>query len=186
MCEESDNDDEADSGSDTAGPPSVSTVSDDDSVTTTQPSSVESNRAKFSNSGSVEGMRESGGDDEENHSGCIKGGRGGPAFKTLSKSLGAKDFSTIVRIDPDEPPPFEEDTFEDAHDNVDDLTRLVQKEARAGMQTAQKEIPDLGGGATVNSALGSKISTGDKNKVYLSAAISIDYAPVPPTTKYIR
>uniref|UniRef100_A0A0K8VI31 Steroidogenic acute regulatory protein, mitochondrial n=1 Tax=Bactrocera latifrons TaxID=174628 RepID=A0A0K8VI31_BACLA len=183
MCEESDNDDDVDSGSDTAGPASVSTVSDDDSVTTTQPSSVESNRAKFSSSSSVKGIRESAGVDEENRSGSATGASGGPAFKTLSKSLGAKDFSTIVRIDPDEPPPFEEDTFEDAHDNVDDLTRLVQKEARAEMQTAQQETADTGDGAAVSGAMGAK---GSKNKVYLSAAISIDYAPVPPTTKYVR
>ncbi|XP_011177889.1 steroidogenic acute regulatory protein-like [Zeugodacus cucurbitae] len=174
MCEESDNDDGSDSGSDTAGPASVSTVSDDDSVTTTQPSSVESNRPKFSSSGNVKSMRESGGGDAS-----VKGG---PAFNTLSKSLGAKDFSTIVRIDADEPPPFEDDTFEDAHDNVDDLTRLVQKEARVGMQTAAQESADTGDGAAVSGALGAK----GKNRVYLSAAISIDYAPVPPTTKYIR
>ncbi|XP_004537533.1 steroidogenic acute regulatory protein-like [Ceratitis capitata] len=174
ICEESDDDDqEADSGSDTAGQASVSTVSDDDSVQTTQPSSVESNRAKFSSSGSAmrEGSRSGGGDEKIS----VKSGR---AFKTLSKSLGAKDFSTIVRIDPDEPPPLDEDAFEDAHDNVDDLTQLVHKEARVGLQSV-----DIGEGATASGVLGAK---SDKSKVYLSAAISIDYAQVPPTTKYVR
>ncbi|XP_017465501.1 PREDICTED: stAR-related lipid transfer protein 3 isoform X2 [Rhagoletis zephyria] len=180
ICEESDDDDEAESGTDTAGPGSVSTVSDDDSVPTTQPSSVESNRAKFSSSSS---SVMPGAGDADSRSGSVKSLRTGRAFKTLSKSLGAKDFSAIVRIDPDEPPPLEEDSFEDAHDNIDDLAQLVQKEARMGMQDVPQENADMGEGAAVSGALGGDAS---KNKVYISAAISIDYAPVPPTAKYIR
>ncbi|XP_054738818.1 steroidogenic acute regulatory protein-like [Anastrepha obliqua] len=176
FCEVSDDDDEGQSGSDTAGPGSVSTVSDDDSVPTTQPSSVESNRAKFpSSSSSV--FRGAG--DADSRSGSVKSGRTGRAFKTLSRSLGAKDFSTVIRIDPDEPPPLQEDCFEDAQDKMDDLAQLVQKEARVGMQNAPHESADMSDGAGISGKLGA-------SKVYLSAAISIDYAPVPPTSKYIR
>ncbi|XP_067632843.1 uncharacterized protein [Eurosta solidaginis] len=181
ICEESDSGEEAtDSGSDIAGPGSVSTISDTDSVATTQPSSVESNRAKFSSSTSSAML---GTGDVENQSGSVNSGRVGRAFKTLSKSLGAKDFNTIVRIDPDEPPPLDEETFEDAHDNIDDLAQLVHKEARVGMQQSQNVNVDANDDASSSRVIG---GNSGKSKVYLSAAISIEYAPVPPTSKYIR
>ncbi|XP_037951370.1 steroidogenic acute regulatory protein-like [Teleopsis dalmanni] len=84
------------------------------------------------------------------------------AFQTLSKSLGAKDFNPIVsHINFDEPPPDEE--YVDAKDNLD--------EESADKKTKPLNVADI------------KVST---DKAWISAAISVEYAKVPPTTKYIR
>lgn len=71
------------------------------------------------------------------------------AFSTLSKSLGAKDFTDAVD---NTPPPLEEE-FSDAKANLDDL--------------ATKD-------------------TKTNDKIFISAAFSIEYPGVPPNPKYIR
>lgn len=85
----------------------------------------------------------------------------GGAFQTLSKSLGAKDFSDALRVNFNEPPPLD-DEFEDAKDHLED-----EKQTKA----------------TTNSPLK---NFNIKGKVWLSAAISVDYEKVPANTKYTR
>lgn len=83
------------------------------------------------------------------------------AFQTLSKSLGAKDFSDAMRLNFSEPPPLD-DEFEDAKDNVDD--------EQTHTKTNQSPLKNFN----------------TKGKVWLSAAISIEYDKVPAHTKYTR
>lgn len=79
-------------------------------------------------------------------------------YDTLSKSLGAKSLGTAL-VFPVEPPPLD-DEFEDAKDQPDNTPSVVKK-------------PDSSVGKT-------------NNKVWMSAAISVDYPAMAATTKYIR
>lgn len=84
------------------------------------------------------------------------------AFQTLSKSLGAKDFSDALRVNFNEPPPMD-DEFEDAKDHVEDEQQTINSSTRSPLK-----------GFTA------------KGKVWLSAAISVEYDRVPANTKYTR
>lgn len=79
-------------------------------------------------------------------------------YETLSKSLGAKSLGAALVI-PVEPPPLD-DEFEDAKDQPDNTPSVVKK-------------PDSAIGKT-------------NNKVWMSAAISVEYPEMAATTKYIR
>uniref|UniRef100_A0A1B0B6G6 START domain-containing protein n=1 Tax=Glossina palpalis gambiensis TaxID=67801 RepID=A0A1B0B6G6_9MUSC len=84
------------------------------------------------------------------------------AFQTLSRSLGAKDFTEVLRLDFDDPPPLEEE-FEDAKEHLDENLQI------------QQQTP---------TTAASKLSI--KGKVWISAAISVDYNKVPTISKYTR
>lgn len=89
-------------------------------------------------------------------------------FSTLSKSLGAKDFSTAVGvIDFEEPPPIDE-LYEDAK-----MDLVTSKPT-----TSRQQQTSAADGTTTYGTT--------KEKVWISAAISVDYAKVPPTSKYTR
>ncbi|XP_017866449.1 PREDICTED: stAR-related lipid transfer protein 3 [Drosophila arizonae] len=79
-------------------------------------------------------------------------------YDTLSKSLGAKSLGAAL-VFPVEPPPLD-DEFEDAKDQPDNTPSVVKK-------------PDSSVGKT-------------NNKVWMSAAISVEYPAIAATTKYIR
>ncbi|EDW92562.1 steroidogenic acute regulatory protein-like [Drosophila yakuba] len=81
-------------------------------------------------------------------------------FDTLGNSLGAKSLGPIVNFD-EEPPPLDHDEFEDARDKVDGEANNMTK----------PNVPSVGK---------------TKNKVWVTSAISVQYAAVPPTTKYTR
>ncbi|BFG06043.1 steroidogenic acute regulatory protein-like [Drosophila madeirensis] len=81
-------------------------------------------------------------------------------FNTLGNSLGAKSLGTVVNFD-EEPPPLDEDEFSDAKEKLD---------GEAEKETMAKP---------------SSIGT-TTDKVWMTAAISVQYAPVPPTSKYTR
>ncbi|KAH8402125.1 hypothetical protein KR009_009975 [Drosophila setifemur] len=119
---------------------SVSTLSDGESQTPL-PSSVSSCKAKFPSS-SV-----------------------GPptTFDTLGNSLGAKSLGPIVNFE-EEPPPLDQDEFEDAKDKVDG--DHLDAEAMT-----KPSLPSVGK---------------TKDKVWVSSASSVQYAGVPPTSKYTR
>uniref|UniRef100_A0A1A9WA31 START domain-containing protein n=1 Tax=Glossina brevipalpis TaxID=37001 RepID=A0A1A9WA31_9MUSC len=119
---------------------SVSTISEGEGYIATLPGSVGSCRTEHSLS--VQAQRSD-------------------AFHTLSRSLGAKDFTEILRLDFDEPPPLE-DEFEDAREHLDENQQIQQ-------QTS-----------TVVSAAKSSM----KGKVWISAAISVDYNKIPAISKY--
>ncbi|XP_062129305.1 steroidogenic acute regulatory protein-like isoform X2 [Drosophila sulfurigaster albostrigata] len=137
---------------------SVSTLSDTESHTP-QTGSVTSTRGRFL-----------GGFSQKSVAGESVGGRAATApttpYETLSKSLGAKGMGAVINFNV-EPPPLD-DSFEDAKDSVDDVPIA-----------ATKETLTL---ATADSAAVGKT----KNKVWMSSAISVEYAAVPATTKYTR
>ncbi|EDW32897.1 GL10224 [Drosophila persimilis] len=81
-------------------------------------------------------------------------------FNTLGNSLGAKSLGPVVNFDED-PPPLDEDEFSDAKEKLD---------GEADQETVTK--PSSVGKTT--------------DKVWMSAAISVQYAAVPPTSKYTR
>lgn len=124
---------------------SVSTVSEGEF----QPSSVGSVRNKFSSSNTQ--SRSAYAETTSN------------AFNTLSKSLGAKDFASILRVENEEPPPLEEE-FVDAQENV---------------SSSSQQMP-----TTAPQTCTAKYAT--KDKVWINAAISVDYPQVPPNAKYTR
>ncbi|KAH8290329.1 hypothetical protein KR054_001960 [Drosophila jambulina] len=113
---------------------SVSTISDGES-NTPLPGSVSSCKAKFPSSST------------------------GPAtpFDTLGNSLGAKSLGPILNFE-EEPPPLDQDEFEDAKDGVDEAE-------------AKPSVPSVGK---------------TKDKVWVSSASSVQYPGVPPTSKYTR
>ncbi|EDW02245.1 steroidogenic acute regulatory protein-like [Drosophila grimshawi] len=84
-------------------------------------------------------------------------------YDTLSKSLGAKGLGAALSFNV-EPPPLD-DAFEDAKDNIDDAQRTSEK--------STQHLPEGSVGKT-------------NNKVWMSAAISVEYGAVPITTKYTR
>ncbi|XP_034478439.1 steroidogenic acute regulatory protein-like [Drosophila innubila] len=86
-------------------------------------------------------------------------------YDTLSKSLGAKGLGAVLNLVV-EPPPLDE-SFEDAKDCVDDVQITIKDTLTPTTDTG------VGVGKT-------------KDKVWMSAAISVEYAAVPPTTKYTR
>ena len=86
------------------------------------------------------------------------------AFQTLSKSLGAKDFSEAMRLNFNEPPPLD-DEFEDAKDNIDETN-----DEQTNTKPSHSPLKDFN----------------TKGKVWLSAAISVEYDKVPAHTKYTR
>lgn len=116
---------------------SVSTISDGES-NTPLPGSVSSCRAKFPSS-SVEAP---------------------PAFDTLGQSLGAKSLGPIINYD-NEPPPLDQDEFEDAKDKLD---------AEVDMTTKPK-LPSVGT---------------TKDKVWVSSASSVQYDRFKPASKHTR
>ncbi|XP_030375466.1 steroidogenic acute regulatory protein-like [Scaptodrosophila lebanonensis] len=84
-------------------------------------------------------------------------------FQTLSKSLGAKGFTGAPVLNYDEEPPPLDEQFEDAKDKAeDDLAAEMTK-------------------TTLSDSVGKT-----KDKVWVSAAISVEYPAVPPTSKYTR
>lgn len=115
---------------------SVSTISDPEGSLTPQPSSVGS-------------CRNDNGRMQDNST----------TFNTLSKSLGAKDFTDVVRLNSNEPPPLE-DEFEDAKDHIED-----------------EKTTDI---------TASVKATNNKGRVWVNAAISVDYNKVSTNTKYTR
>ncbi|KAH8269579.1 hypothetical protein KR018_009566 [Drosophila ironensis] len=118
---------------------SVSTISDGESQSPL-PSSVSSCKAKFPSS-SVGAA---------------------PNFDTLGNSLGAKSLGPIVNFN-EEPPPLDQDEFEDAKDKVDD--------DEAALLTTKPSASSVGK---------------TKDKVWVSSASSVQYPSVPPTSKYTR
>ncbi|XP_033153080.1 steroidogenic acute regulatory protein-like isoform X2 [Drosophila mauritiana] len=117
---------------------SVSTISDGDSNTPLLPSSVSSCKATFPSSSKGAAM----------------------PFDTLGNSLGAKSLGPIVNFD-EEPPPLDQDEFEDAKDKVDGEANNMTK----------PNVPSVGK---------------TKDKVWVTSAISVQYAAVPPSPKYTR
>ncbi|EDW49216.1 steroidogenic acute regulatory protein-like [Drosophila sechellia] len=117
---------------------SVSTISDGDSNTPLLPSSVSSCKATFPSSSKGATM----------------------PFDTLGNSLGAKSLGPIVNFD-EEPPPLDQDEFEDAKDKVDGEANNMTK----------PNAPSVGK---------------TKDKVWVTSAISVQYAAVPPSPKYTR
>ncbi|XP_016930441.2 steroidogenic acute regulatory protein-like [Drosophila suzukii] len=117
---------------------SVSTLSDGDSNTPLLPSSVSSCKATFPSSSK------------------------GPTtpFDTLGNSLGAKSLGPIVNFQ-EEPPPLDQDEFEDAKDKVEGEAENMTK----------PNPPSVGK---------------TKDKVWVTSAISVQYAGVPPSSKYTR
>uniref|UniRef100_A0A1A9VWE5 START domain-containing protein n=1 Tax=Glossina austeni TaxID=7395 RepID=A0A1A9VWE5_GLOAU len=83
------------------------------------------------------------------------------AFQSLSRSLGAKDFTEVLRLDFDDPPPLEEE-FEDAKEHLDENLQIQQQTSTV--------VP----------------KSSIKGKVWISAAISVDYNKVPAISKYTR
>ncbi|XP_016972407.1 steroidogenic acute regulatory protein-like [Drosophila rhopaloa] len=117
---------------------SVSTISDADSHTPLLPSSVSSCKATFPSSS--------------------KGAT--TPFDTLGNSLGAKSLGPIVNFE-EEPPPLDQDEFQDAKDKVEGETETITK----------PNVPSVGK---------------TKDKVWVTSAISVQYAGVPPSSKYTR
>ncbi|XP_064542978.1 steroidogenic acute regulatory protein-like [Drosophila montana] len=83
-------------------------------------------------------------------------------YDTLSKSLGAKSLGTALTFNV-EPPPLD-DAFEDAKDQLDDTPPIV-KSVLTPTDTVVGKTND---------------------KVWMSAAISVEYPAVPATAKYTR
>lgn len=117
---------------------SVSTISDGDSNTPLLPSSVSSCKATFPTSSKGAAM----------------------PFDTLGNSLGAKSLGPIVNFD-EEPPPLDQDEFEDAKDKVDGEANNMTK----------PNVPSVGK---------------TKDRVWVTSAVSVQYAAVPPSPKYTR
>ncbi|XP_013114451.1 steroidogenic acute regulatory protein-like [Stomoxys calcitrans] len=110
--------------------------------------------------------------------GSVGSCRGGPAldyrlqdnstpFNTLSKSLGAKDFTDVMHLNlNNEPPPLDEE-FEDAKDHVEDEDKpeAVSNKVMAGSVTEKSS---------------------NRGRVWVNAAISVTYDKIPVNPKYTR
>ncbi|XP_061387643.1 steroidogenic acute regulatory protein-like [Musca vetustissima] len=122
---------------------SVSTISDGEGTITPQPSSVGSCRTS-----SATNMPDS-----------------GRAFNTLSKSLGAKDFSDVLQLTLNTEPPPLDDEFEDAKDHIEDEEKVAVVVA-----TKSKE----------------PVKPPARGRVWVNAAISVEYDKIPVYPKYTR
>lgn len=133
---------------------SVSTISDGEGTITPQPSSVGSCRTT--------GLAHM----QDNNT----------AFNTLSKSLGAKDFTDILQLTLNTEPPPLEDEFEDAKDHVDD----DDGEFGSGSGSAIKPS------STSNKSSNLPEKATNRGRVWVNAAISIEYDKIPNNPKYTR
>lgn len=122
---------------------SVSTISDGEGTITPQPSSVGSCRTN-----SATNMPSN-----------------NAAFNTLSKSLGAKDFSDVLQLTLNtEPPPLDEE-FEDAKDHIE------EDEKAAVVASPKSKEP---------------VKAPQRGRVWVNAAISVVYDKIPVYPKYTR
>ncbi|XP_075166850.1 steroidogenic acute regulatory protein-like [Haematobia irritans] len=124
---------------------SVSTISEGEGIITPLP-------------GSVESCRGASGNGAFNDSSAA-------AFNTLSKSLGAKDFTDVMHLTLNNEPPPLDDEFEDAKDHVEEENKP---------ETSSK-IP---------SNIPEKVVK--RGRVWVNAAISVTYDKVPINPKYTR